>query len=192
MNLGERSIVSTSIISRDGRIILRPLRFRDKRAWLELRAKNREWLKPWEATSPTSIHYEPPTFLQLLLFHRREARQLRALSFIIWFEGKMIGQITLGGIAFGALRGGHIGYWIDEGHKNRGLTTEAVATVTEFGFEKMRLHRIEIALRPENEASRRVAEKAGYSLEGMRPRFLHIDGQWRDHIVFVKENPSVQ
>ena len=103
----------------------------------------------------------------------------------------MVGQITLGGIAFGALRGAHIGYWIDEGFSNRGITTEAVVAITDFGFQSLKLHRIEIALRPENEASKRVAEKAGFDFEGIRPRFLHIDGAWRDHIVFVRENPSV-
>lgn len=179
------------IISQSGRIQLKPLRLQDRRAWLRLRSRNREWLKPWEATSPTVINFEPPSYLQLVMYHRREARNLRALSYIIWFEGEMVGQITLGGIAFGALRGGHIGYWIDQGFANRGITTEAVVAVTEFGIQSLKLHRIEIALRPENLASKRVAEKAGFNFEGMRPRFLHIDGAWRDHIVFVRENPSV-
>lgn len=55
----------------------------------------------------------------------------------------------------------------------------------------MQLHRIEINLRPENGASRKVAEKAGYKLEGNRANFLHIDGDWRDHITFVAENPRI-
>jgi ribosomal-protein-alanine N-acetyltransferase len=37
-----------------------------------------------------------------------------------------------------------------------------------------------------------VAEKAGYILEGSRARYLHIDGQWRDHVTFVKENVSIE
>jgi len=111
---------------------------------------------------------------------------------MIWVEGEMVGQINLGGIAFGALRGAHIGYWIDQGQSNRGITTEAVITLTEFAFSELRLHRIEISFRPENDASKRVAEKSGYHYEGIRPRFLHIDGQWRDHVVFVRENPSIQ
>ena len=49
----------------------------------------------------------------------------------------------------------------------------------------------EINLRPENGASRRVAEKSGYILEGDRPKYLHIDGEWRDHICFVRENPKI-
>jgi ribosomal-protein-alanine N-acetyltransferase len=66
-----------------------------------------------------------------------------------------------------------------------------VIALTEFGFSELNLHRIEINLRPENEASRKVAEKAGYIYEGLRPRYLHIDGDWRDHSTFVKENPRI-
>ena len=113
------------------------------------------------------------------------------MTLAIWFDQELIGQITLGGITYGAYRGGHIGYWISQDFANRGLTTRAVREVTRYGFEDLRLHRIEIALRPENSASKRVAEKSGYTFEGLRPRYLHIDGDWRDHIVFVKENPRI-
>ena len=63
--------------------------------------------------------------------------------------------------------------------------------MTDFGLNQLALHRIEINLRPENEASRRVAEKCGYLFEGLRPRYLHIDGDWRDHLTYVKENPKI-
>jgi ribosomal-protein-alanine N-acetyltransferase len=49
----------------------------------------------------------------------------------------------------------------------------------------MGLHRVEICIRPENRNSRRVVEKLGFREEGLRPRFLHIDGAWRDHLVYV-------
>ena len=45
------------------------------------------------------------------------------------------------------------------------------------------LHRVEVNIRPENAASRRVVEKLGFREEGLRPRYLHIDGDWRDHVV---------
>ena len=47
------------------------------------------------------------------------------------------------------------------------------------------LHRIEIAIRPENTKSLRVVAKLGFRPEGLRPRYLHIDGDWRDHLVFA-------
>jgi len=177
---------------RSGEIRMRPLRYRDRNAWLEIRRENREWLNPWEATSPLIEEQKaPPTFFEVVRYQRTEGRAGRLYSFAIWQEKELIGQITLGGISYGAFRGAHVGYWIDKSHGNKGIMTKAVIEVTRFAFETLRLHRIEIALRPENGASKRVAEKAGYLFEGLRPRFLHIDGDWRDHIVFVKENTKV-
>lgn len=180
------------IVLTEGEITLRPLRIRDRRAWLDVRARNREWLRPWEATSPLiEEQRDLPTFVEMVNFHKREGRAGRSISFAIWFYGQLIGQITLGGISYGAFRGAHIGYWIDKEHANKGITTRAVREVARFAIEDLRLHRIEIALRPENGASKRVAEKAGFVFEGLRPRYLHIDGGWRDHIVFVKENTRI-
>ena len=176
----------------EGELTLRPLRIRDRRAWLSVRRKNREWLTPWEATSPISEENRNlPTFIEMVQFHNREGRAGRSISLAIWFNRELIGQITLGGISYGAYRGGHIGYWISQDHANKGLTTRAVREVTRYGLEELRLHRIEINLRPENSASKRVAEKAGYIFEGLRPRYLHIDGDWRDHLCFVIENPRI-
>ena len=184
------------ITLREGEITLRPLRLRDRGEWLSLRAKNREWLSPWEATSPLAEEQRAlPTYVEMVNYHRKEGKAGRSYSFALWFRDQsregLIGQITLGGVSYGAYRGAHIGYWIDEAHANKGITTRAVRELTRFGLEDLRLHRIEIALRPENSASKRVAEKAGYVFEGLRPRYLHIDGGWRDHIVFVKENTRI-
>ena len=52
-------------------------------------------------------------------------------------------------------------------------------------FGPVGLHRIEIAIRPENAASLRVVEKLGLAQVGYAPRFLHIDGDWRDHRLFA-------
>jgi ribosomal-protein-alanine N-acetyltransferase len=51
-------------------------------------------------------------------------------------------------------------------------------------FAQLQLHRVEIAIRPENAASLRVVEKLGFTEIGTAPRFLHIAGDWRDHRVF--------
>ena len=183
------------LVLKSNGVILRPLRLRDRAKWDEVRAANRDWLAPWEATRPTipgdKEDSELPSYFQMVASHNREGRAKRSLSLSIWYENSLVGQITMGGIVMGALRGAHIGYWVDKRQANRGITTQAVMMLTEYGFEELGLHRIEINLRPENAASRRVAEKAGYHLEGERPRFLHIDGQWRDHLSFVRENPKI-
>jgi ribosomal-protein-alanine N-acetyltransferase len=180
-------------------ITLRPARFRDRSAWNEVRVENKEWLTPWEATLPLIPQDCPayenqarPSFYEMVYLLHREARAGRSYSFLIWNGSTLIGQITMGGVMLGALRGAHIGYWIDRNYASRGYTTQAVKLVTAFGFSQLGLHRIEINVRPENAASCRVAEKAGYVLEGQRKAFLHIDGAWRDHLSYVKSNELIQ
>jgi ribosomal-protein-alanine N-acetyltransferase len=183
------------VVLKSNEITLRPLRFRDHSKWDDVRAANRDWLAPWEATRPLvpgdSDSFELPSFYQMVAFHNREGRARRSSSLAVWYQGSLVGQITMGGIVMGALRGAHIGYWVDRRFANLGITTRAVVMMTEYGFHELGLHRIEINLRPENGASLRVAEKAGYHFEGERPRFLHIDGNWRDHLCFVQENPKI-
>lgn len=181
-------------------ILLRPGRFRDKSRWDAVRAENKEWLTPWEATLPLVPEDTPasefiskrPSFYAMVGAINREARAGRSYSFMMWSERNLVGQITMGGVVFGALRSAHIGYWIDRNYANKGLTTDAVNTLTRFGFEGLGLHRIEINVRPENVASCQVALKAGYHFEGDRPNFLHIAGAWRDHKCFVKVNDLVK
>jgi len=181
----------------DNEITLKPIRFRDKAEWDAVRAVNRDWLTPWEATRPKiESNSRLPSYYGMVMALNKEIRALRSISLGIWLREndsqKLIGQITLGGIIFGAMRGAHIGYWIDQRFASRGYTTRAVKLLTKFAFQTLKLHRIEINLRPENEASKKVAIKAGYVLEGARNNYLHIAGDWRNHITFVKENPEIK
>jgi len=187
------------VVLRTEDLILRPLRMRDRKRWAQVRAENKDWLNSWEATLPQVPGEDSsnslPSFFGMVRWHQREGRQGRSYAMAIWHVNpqgaNLIGQITMGGVLYGAMRGAHIGYWIDKAYANRGLTTKAVLALTEFGFETLKLHRIEINIRPENEPSIRVAQKAGYLFEGLRQRYLHIDGSWRDHHCYVKENSRV-
>lgn len=128
---------------------------------------------------------------------RAQARAGQCLPFVITYteigEGsgapagteRLVGQLTVTGITLGSARWGHIGYWIDQAYAGRGITPTAVALATDHCFNVLKLHRIEINIRPENTASLRVVEKLGFRLEGRRPRYLHIDGDWRDHLTFA-------
>ena len=54
-----------------------------------------------------------------------------------------------------------------------------------YSLGTLRLHRLELNIRPENAASLAVAEKIGYRKEGFREKYLHIDGDWRDHVTYI-------
>ena len=169
----------------DGAIEIRPLRMRDASAWREVRLANVEWLRDWEATLPEGEHDAPGTFAGMVRRARAEAREGRALPFAVTYDRQFVGQVTVGGISRGSLLNAYIGYWIDSRFAGRGIIPSAVAMATDHCFDVVGLHRVEINIRPENSASIRVVEKLGFRPEGLRERYLHIDGDWRDHLTFA-------
>ena len=173
----------------DGDVGLRPIRQRDQRAWREVNQRNRDWLRPWEATLPPPRPGQAPprrpTFRQMVRHLRAEAQAGRMLPFVVTYRGRLAGQLTVAGITWGSMCSAHIGYWVDRAVAGRGVMPTAVALVTDYCFRTLGLHRVEICIRPENGPSRRVVEKLGFREEGLRPRYLHIDGEWRDHLVFA-------
>lgn len=60
-----------------------------------------------------------------------------------------------------------IGYWCRKSLQGRGLVTEAVEAITRYAFESLGAKRVESLPDEENRASRRVAERCGYTLEGI-------------------------
>jgi ribosomal-protein-alanine N-acetyltransferase len=116
---------------------------------------------------------------------RRAARAGSGLPLVVTYEDRLVGQVTVTGVTWGSARWGQVGYWIDSRMAGRGVIPTAVAMVADHCFDVVRLHRLEIAVRPENAASLRVAEKLGFRREGHALRYLHIDGDWRDHVLFA-------
>lgn len=176
----------------EGDVRLRPLRISDSPNWHEVRKRNQAWLGPWDATVPTegvSAGEIPPSFSAMVRRLRNEAREGRVLPWVVEFrvggQRRMVGQVTMGGITYGSLRSAYLGYWIDQQYAGRGITSLAVAMASDYAFGTLRLHRLELNIRPENAASRAVAEKVGFRKEGFREKYLHIDGDWRDHVTYV-------
>lgn len=163
---------------------LRPLSRRDGRAWHALRSANAQWLAPWEATSPTP-DVPLPSFGRMVRDLRRQAAAGRALPFAIDYEGRLAGQLTVSSIVWGSLRSAAVGYWVDRSLAGRGIAPTALALAVDHCLHTLGLHRVEVNIRPENAASLRVVAKLGLREEGLRRRYLHIDGDWRDHRSFA-------
>ena len=173
------------VVLREGDVVLRPLRRRDASAWLALRARNAAWLDPWEATSPERPSGPPPSFARFVRTLSAQARAGTALPFAMAYRGELVGQLTVSTIVRGSLCSASIGYWISEHVAGRGITPTAVALAVDHCLGPVGLHRVEIAIRPGNAASLRVVAKLGLREEGLRERYLHIQGRWRDHRTFA-------
>jgi len=98
---------------------------------------------------------------------------------------EIIGRITLANIVLGAWRNATLGYWVSDAAGGRGHATAAVRLICRFGFTDAALHRIQPAVIPRNERSRRVLEKSGFRLEGRALRYLNIAGRWEDHDLYA-------
>ena len=168
---------------RDG-LVLRRLRRRDEPEWLALRDANREWLRPWEATAPPGQISRAITFGELVRQERREWRRRTSFPMAIEIDGRLVGRVSVTGLTWGPECGGSIGYWVAQHRAGEGIAPRAVALAADYAFAQG-LHRLEIAMRPENVASIRVARKVGFREEGLRRSYLYIDGRWRDHRVFA-------
>lgn len=175
----------------DGDVRLRPLRRSDEAAWMRLRAVNAAWLEPWDATSPEPVTGRRPTFGQFVRTLDRQARSGTSLPFAIEHAGDLVGQLTVSGITYGSLYSASIGYWVAQHVAGRGITPTAVALATDHCFTALGLHRVEVNIRPENRPSLRVVEKLGFRDEGLRERYLHIQGAWCDHRTFALTTEDV-
>lgn len=82
-------------------------------------------------------------------------------------------------------RSAAIGYWLDEASEGKGVVTAAVAAVVSDGFERYRLIRVEIRADVDNRPSRAVAERLGFTLEGvLRQSYRVTDDQHSDDAVY--------
>lgn len=163
---------------------------RDAKILQKLLLGNRQWLRPWEATSP----YGPNNFnmkRQLKLL-RDQYKDNQGIPFVIEFGGDVIGQLNVANLVYGSVSSAVIGYWVIPEVAGRGITPMAVAMVCDYLFDSLELHRVEIDIRPENLASLRVVEKLGFRFEGTKERYIHINGAWRDHYIFAMTSEEHQ
>lgn len=95
--------------------------------------------------------------------------------------GKIAGSINLSQIFFGNFRNAYLGYFVGAEFAGKGLATEAIKLILRFAFKRLKLHRVEANVQPENLASIGVLRKNGFTKEGFSRRYLKIDNKWRDH-----------
>ena len=166
---------------------LHPLRRRDADEWSRVRRANEDWLSPWEPSSPIpwSQRHTPATYRAMRRAVARRARLGTSVPLAVRVEGRLAGQVTLDNIVRGAMRGGHLGYWIDRRVAGQGMASLAVALVCDHAFGAVGLHRVEADIRPENLPSQRLVERLAFRREGLLRRYLDIDGDWRDHVSYA-------
>ena len=167
------------------RVLMRPPTLADWPEWAKVRAANQDHIQPFEP------QWSSEPFTQDL-FKRRLARQSRewelehANAFLIFKrdDGQLIGGMNINNICRGAAQYASLGYWIDQDHEGQGYMAESLTLTLRYCFETLGLHRVNASCLAHNMRSRNVLVKAGFQEEGRAEKYLQINGQWQDHILF--------
>jgi ribosomal-protein-alanine N-acetyltransferase len=175
---------------RTERLLLRPLSAGDRDAYVLMHARSDSHFRPWEASLQDPGSPE-------LRFERELARaEADAASgqghrcVALLEDGRMAGVFSLTQIFRGSFLSCYAGWKVAADCTGRGLATEGVVALLDLAFAPapvgLGLHRVQANVIPENRASVRVAQKAGFRLEGTARAYLHVGGRWQDHLMFAK------
>lgn len=182
------------VIRADG-LYLRQPTAGDHAQWAELREASRAFLEPWEPQWPKD-DLERAAFRRRIKRYQREVRDDQGYPFFVFSTGddRLLGGLTLSYIRRGVTQSCSLGYWMGAPHAGKGHMTRAVKAVIPFVFGTLRLHRIDAACLPTNQASIRLLEKVGFTREGYARRYLCIAGEWRDHHLYalLSDDPAGQ
>lgn len=159
------------------RLRLAPLTASDRDALLAATRQSRRFHRPW-------VH--PPTTRDGFADFVRDVGPARQ-RLLLWRGSEdgspeeVAGYFSLGEIVRGLFNSAYLGYWASAAHSGQGVMTAGMTLLLGHAFRRVRLHRVEANIQPENRASIALAARAGFRKEGFSPRYLKIGGRWRDH-----------
>jgi ribosomal-protein-alanine N-acetyltransferase len=156
------------------RTYIRRGRSGDADEFTELMRASRELHQPWSF---------PPTRREefLALVERARADDFELILLCLRNDHRIIGFFNLSQIFRGPFLNAYLGYAVGAEHAGAGLMGEGIELLLDHAFGSLGLHRLEANIQPGNERSIALAKRAGFRLEGFSPRYLKIDGRWRDH-----------
>ena len=120
---------------------------------------------------------------------RQDLAEGRGVGLAITGDGALLGAV---GVRLPAHQPGvgEVGYWVAAAARGRGVATTATRALTDWAFDDLGLHRVELYAATGNAASRAVAERAGFELEGIRRSWRKIHGEPADFAAYARLAPT--
>ena len=164
------------------RTYIRRIHASDRKELLALTRASRELHYPWISPPLTSHMFK--------VYYRRTQRDDHEGFAICLNDGdEIVGVINVNNVVKGAFRSASIGYYASRAHVGRGYMREGLLHVKHHAFRDLGLHRVEANIQPANAPSIRLVRSCGFQREGLSPRFLYINGAWRDHERWAAVDP---
>ena len=156
---------------------------------LDFHVRNREFLKRFEPFRDEGF-YTLDSQKHILTEGYKQFLNGEGVNLGIYKDKRLIGKIRISNIVMGVFKNAFIGYSLDEKEQSNGYMKEAVKLVVAYAFEELELHRIEATTLIDNERSQRVLKNCGFKELGISEKYLYINGEWRDHMIFYKVKGS--
>ena len=153
--------------------------------------KNREFHRKFAQTHPDS-YFTVSEQRKYLAYDCESFLAGSLVPFWITVKGsdEIAGRVSFFNLAYGGMMSCATGYHLDKDHTGKGYMTEALEAACSFMFKEYKMHRIEAFILPENEPSIKLILRAGFTGEGRRNSYMHINGQYRDHEAFYLLEPD--
>lgn len=161
---------------------LRPLSLDDAAALAEAARRNREHLRPWEPVRADS-YFTTKGQREVVRGRLHQVEQGLYDCSLLWHGTEVVGGANLQNIVRGAMQGADVGYWVDHTHLRRGLGVAVLELLVQRGRD-LGLHRIGGSTNVTNLPSQAVLRRCGFEECGRIPKFLYLDGAWRDSLLF--------
>lgn len=156
------------------RVLIEPGSFGDEAEFLAAVQRSRRLHHPW---------VQPPRTAEMFRDYLTKRQEPRGAAFFVWTAERrgLVGVVNLDEIVLGCFRSAYLGYYAFVPYAGQGLMHEGLSQVVTHAFRTMKLHRLEANIQPGNTRSRALVKALGFRREGLSPRYLKINGRWRDH-----------
>ncbi|MBI3984345.1 MAG: GNAT family N-acetyltransferase [Candidatus Levybacteria bacterium] len=165
-----------AIIKKD-EVSLRSFSDKDFVKLFQLIDKNRNHIGQW-LSWVSKTHSEKDVKKTLLEWKEKDKRQ-ETLHLKIFYNQSFVGVISFNTISKENKKA-EIGYWLDKNYQGKGIMTKACKLLIEHGFNKLKLHRIEISCADGNSKSCAIPQRLGFKKEGYFKQAGLINGKFFD------------
>lgn len=159
---------------RNGRVSFRHLRPRDRKEFLALTTRDAEHHKGWVVNPQTEQEFDN---------YLARYDGVNAYGFVLTAasDDGIVGYVNLNNVLRGPYQSAKLGFAVFGMFTRLGIATVCLQKIARYAFEDLDLHRLEADIRPQNQNSRKIVKRLGFTYEGMSKDFIKIDGEWRDH-----------
>ncbi|HEY9815175.1 MAG TPA: GNAT family N-acetyltransferase [Candidatus Obscuribacterales bacterium] len=161
-------------LSNNPRVFIRRPIAEDCQTLLSLHRRNQDFHFPW--TFPPLDESGCQNYIR-----RCQNDNFEGLLICCAHHHQIIGVVNLSQIFYRAFQSAYLGYYADAYFAGQGLMAEGLHLAINHAFYTLKLHRLEANIQPDNQKSINLVKRLGFRKEGFSPRYLQLNGKWRDH-----------